>query len=248
VAEIELDVRENIATITLNAPERRNALVGAMVRELLAVCDAIDGDDKIGAVIVTGRGPTFCAGADRSVIARAQVDPAAAESYAEVSLVYDAFARIATLAPPTIAAVRGHAVGAGVNLMFSTDIRVVAEDAVIRSGFLRLGVHPGGGHFALLARAAGLDAVAGVALFGEEVDGRRAAALGLAWTAVADAEVEPTARRIASGIAKDPALARAAAHSFRLEIGPPRLAPQAGREVERAPQMWSFRRRARGAS
>src|SRR5579875_3172711 len=160
MAEVLLELEDGVAVVTLDAPHRRNAFVPTMVHELLEICDRIDADETIGAVVVRANGPSFCAGAHRAVLAEAGRDPARPDRYRELELTYRAFARVGELRPPTVAAVRGHAVGAGVNLMLATDLRVVAEDARIIAGFLRIGIHPGGGHFALLARLAGREAAA----------------------------------------------------------------------------------------
>src|SRR5579875_3148320 len=160
MAEVLLELEDGVAVVTLDAPHRRNAFVPTMVHELLEICDRIDADETIGAVVVRANGPSFCAGAHRAVLAEAGRDPARPDRYRELELTYRAFARVGELRPPTVAAVRGHAVGAGVNLMLATDLRVGAEDARIIAGFLRIGIHPGGGHFALLARLAGREAAA----------------------------------------------------------------------------------------
>lgn len=94
-----------------------------------------------------------------------------------------------------------------------------------------------------MARQAGREATAAMALAGEEITGERAAQLGMAWAAVDDAEVEDRALEMARRIAKDPALARAAVRSFRLESGPPAMPWDVAVQTERAPQMWSMRRR-----
>ena len=98
---------------------------------------------------------------------------------------------------PTIAAVLGAAVGAGINLMLATDLRIVAEDARLISGFLRIGLHPGGGHFGLLAGRAGAEAAAAAGIFGEEISGVRAVQLGLAWEALPAEQVEQRAAELA---------------------------------------------------
>jgi enoyl-CoA hydratase len=242
--EVLLAREGGVATITLNAPDRRNSFVPDMVSELLELCDQVDADESIGAVVVQAAGRSFCAGAHRATLADAGQDPTRPDRYSALGLTYRAFVRVGELLPPTIAAVRGHAVGAGVNLMLATDLRIVAESARIITGFTGIGIHPGGGHFALLARLAGRDAAAAMSLFGEEIDGRRAAELGLAWEALAEDAVEPRALELARRIAHDPELARAGAHSFRLEVGPPELSWPAALEVEKAVQMWSLRRRA----
>jgi enoyl-CoA hydratase len=234
---------DGVATITLDAPARRNALTVAMADELVAACEELDADASVGAVVVRGAGGFFCAGGDRATLAEAGRDPAAPETYAALGAVYRSFARVGELEPPTIAAVRGGAVGAGLNLMLATDLRIVASDARIVSGFLPIGLHPGGGHGALLGRAGPREAAAALALFGERIDGGRAAELGLAWAAVEDDDVEPTAHELASRAGADPELARRTARSLRTVLGPPALPWSAALELERASQMWSMRRK-----
>ena len=243
MGEISLRRHAGVATITLDAADRRNALTRAMARELAAVCDEVDSDLEVGAVVVKGAGGFFCAGGDRATLAAAGADPAAPDSYAGLGDVYRSFQRVGELEPPTIAAIRGGAVGAGVNLAFATDLRVVATEAKIISGFLPIGLHPGGGHGVLLGRTGQREAAAAMALFGERIDGARAAELGLAWAAVNDAEVESTAAALAAAAAADPELARRTACSLRSELGPPALPWSAALELERASQMWSMRRK-----
>lgn len=240
--DISLDRADGVATITLDAPDRRNALTLDMARELVAACDEIDADPSVGAVVVTG-GEFFCAGGDRQTLADAGRDPATPDAWDGIGLVYRSFARVGELEPPTVAAIRGGAVGAGVNLAFATDLRVVATDAKVVSGFLQIGLHPGGGHGVLLGRTGQREAAAAMAMFGQGIDGARAAELGLAWAAVADAEVEPAARELATTPAADPALARRVARSLRAEMGPPALPWPAALDMERASQMWSMRRK-----
>ena len=241
--EIILERAGGVATITLDAPERRNALTRDMARELVAVCGEVDADAGIGAVVVQGAGGFFCAGGDRATLEAAGRDPAEPGVYSGLSDVYRSFQRVGELEPPTIAAVRGGAVGAGVNLAFAADLRVVAREAKIVSGFLPIGLHPGGGHGVLLGRTGQREAAAAMALFGERIDGARAAELGLAWAAVEDGEVEGTAAALAARAGADHELARRTARSLRTELGPPALPWPAALELERASQMWSMRRK-----
>lgn len=242
-SEITIERRDGVALLTLDAPDRRNALTRAMARELAEACDEIDADAGVGAVVVRGAGGFFCAGGDRDTLARAGRDPAHPDAYAGLGDVYRSFARVGELDPPTVAAVRGGAVGAGVNLAFATDVRVVARDARIVSGFLPIGLHPGGGHGVLLGRTGAREAAAAMMLFGQRIDGERAAALGLAWEAVDDPDVEERALELASVPAADPELARRTARSLRTELGPPPIPWPAALELERASQMWSMRRK-----
>ena len=108
-----------------------------------------------------------------------------------------------------------------------------------------LGIHPGGGHFTLLQRAGGRETAAAMGLFGEEVDGDRAVALGLAWAAHDDEAVLESALALAGRVAHDPPLARRAVASFRRETAPGGLPWDVAVELERSPQMWSLRRRHR---
>ncbi len=240
---VEVEVAQGVATLTLNSPATRNALNVAMSREMIEACADIGARDDVGAVVVRGAGGTFCSGAERGVLEWAGEDPAAPERYDGLGAIYDAFVRVGTLPVPTIAAVRGAAVGAGVNLLLATDLRIVAQEARIIAGFLRIGIHPGGGHFTLLGRLAGREAAAAIGLFGEEVSGRRAVELGLAWEAVADGAVEERAADLARRVAHDPELARRGVAMLREELGPPGVTWSAAVSMERTVQMWSLRRR-----
>ncbi|NYF98708.1 enoyl-CoA hydratase-related protein [Janibacter cremeus] len=242
MTEVRYEVTEGIATITLAAPERRNALSVEMSRELMDAARTAESDAGVGAVVVTG-GEHFCAGAVRSVLTETGKDPVEDTAYRDLETVYAAFTTIGSIDVPTIAAVRGAAVGAGLNLALSTDLRVVSRSARFLPGFAQIGIHPGGGHLHLLHRVAGREATAAMGLFGEEVDGTSAVDLGIAWSAHEDADVEDAARAVAARAAADPDLARRVLRSFRRETAPGGLAWDAAVEVEHSPQMWSLRRK-----
>jgi len=242
-SEILLERDAGVATIVLNAPDRRNALTRAMARALVEICDEVDGDAAVGAVVVRGEGGFFCAGGDRQTLADAGRDPATPDAWVGIGDVYRSFQRVGELEPPTVAAVRGGAVGAGMNLAFATDLRVVARDAKLISGFLPIGLHPGGGHATLLGRTGAREAASALTLFGERIDGARAAELGLAWEALDDADVDSRAHELAAVPAADPELARRTARSLRTQLGPPALPWPAALDLERASQMWSMRRK-----
>jgi enoyl-CoA hydratase len=241
---IDLEIAEGVAFITLNAPATRNALNNELAAQFVAACDEVDRDPSVGAAVIKGAGGTFCSGAERGHLEEVGRDPAEAGRYAALGGIYRAFTRVGELEVPSIAAVRGAAVGAGINLLLATDLRIVAEDARLISGFLRIGLHPGGGHFGLLAGRAGAEAAAAAGIFGEEISGLRAVQLGLAWEAVPAEQVENRAAELAQRAARDPELSRKATASLRTELGPPRLPWAAALEVERGAQLWSLRRRA----
>lgn len=244
--DVRVEHEGGVARLILDAPARRNALTVEMARSMVQACDDLDGDPSVGAVVVCGEGPYFCAGGDRPTLAAAGEDPAHPDQFDGMGDIYHAFARVGQLTMPTIAAIRGGAVGAGMNLAMATDLRIVARDAKLASGFIPIGLHPGGGHGTLLGRTGAREATAALMLFGERVDGARFAELGLAWAAVDAADVEPVALELAARPGADPVLARRTASSMRTQLGPPALPWTAALELERSAQMWSMRRKALG--
>jgi enoyl-CoA hydratase/carnithine racemase len=230
-----------VAVVSLNNPAKKNAITPALAERLVQVLDEIDRDGTIGALVIKGVAGTFCSGADLSTLGAAMDDPATESSYAALDGIYQAFTRLGMMTMPTIAAVRGSAVGAGVNLAMAADVRIVAQNARFISGFAKLGLHPGGGHFQLLARSSSREAAAAMGVFSQEISGQRAADIGLAWESLDDGLVEDRALSIAERAGADPDLARKAVQSLHLtttEAVPWATALQA----ERAPQLWSLRR------
>lgn len=240
--DVLLDISEGVATLTLNAPARRNALTPAMADAMVAAFDRADADPSVGAVVIQGAGGHFCAGADLGEAARMLADPLQPEVYDGTSRIYEAFVRAGHLRAPVIAAVRGAAVGAGMNLLLAADLRVVATNARLLSGFARLSVHPGGGHMLLLASTTNAQAACAMAVFGEEIDGQRACEIGLAWAAVDDADVQAYARRLALKAGKDPELSRAIIRTLRATASQRHALWGQALQSERATQLWSMRR------
>lgn len=243
-SEVKVEVDGQVAVLSLWAPGRRNALTQAMAIALAEACEEIDGNTDVGAVVVRGEGGYFCAGAHRETLAAAGADPTKEPNFTILGQVYRSFARVGQLSVPVVAALRGGAVGAGVNLALACDLRIVADEARIIPGFMRIGLHPGGGFFVLAGRSsAGRETTAAMGLFGEELDGRRAAEVGLAWQSLPDGEVEARALELARRAGADPDLSRKATASFRNELGPPMATWPLALEAERSAQMWSLRRK-----
>jgi enoyl-CoA hydratase len=229
------------AVITIDEPATRNALDGTSSRALLDRLDQVSEDKSIAALVLRGSGGHFCAGADRALLAEARknaYDPAVSGA---LETIYESFVRLARMPVPTIAALRGAAVGAGVNLALAADVRIAAHDARLLSGFLRIGVHPGGGHFTLLDRLAGPQTTVAMTLLGEEITGIRMRELGLAWEVVDDHEVEGRAIELASRLT-DVRLARDAIASFRAQSQSRQLPIAAAVRAEQAAQFLSFAR------
>lgn len=172
-AEIRTEHRGGVAVLTVADPARRNALTPQLSAELADAVARCEADEGVGAVVVTGEPPAFCAGADLSVLG-------SKPDAAGVTSVYAGFLAVANCTLPTIAAVGGAAVGAGLNLALACDLRLVGPQARFQGRFLQLGIGPGGGMTWMLHRAAGPQAVAAMVLFGETVDAADAVRIGLA--------------------------------------------------------------------
>jgi enoyl-CoA hydratase len=193
-------VANGVATVSLADPDRRNALTMPMVTEIVDTFDHLEADPAVGSVVVTGEGAAFCAGADLSHLS------SSSDGGADSGLrsIYEGFLRIGRSPLPTIAAVNGAAVGAGMNLALVCDVRLAAHRARFDTRFLQLGLHPGGGHTWMFRRIAGPQAVAATVLFGEVLDGAEAERVGLVWRCVPDDELLAAAQAMAERAASAP--------------------------------------------
>jgi enoyl-CoA hydratase len=194
-----------------------------MVDEIVATFDALEADGEVGAVVVTGEPPAFCSGADVSALGALSEQKDAGER-GNIRGVYEGFLRVLRSTLPTVAAVNGPAVGAGMNLALACDVRIAGASARFDTRFLKIGIHPGGGHVWMLERAVGPQAAAAMMLFGEALDGLRAAEVGLAWRCVADDELIESAVGFANGAARVP----------------PALSARAKQTLQRAPWQPDF--------
>lgn len=185
---VAVTVTDGVATVTLSDPDRRNSLRLELVEEMCDAFDTFEADDAVGAVVVTGAPPAFCAGADLSHLGASREDG--------LRRIYEGFLRVGRCPLPTIAAVNGAAVGAGMNLALVCDVRVAAERARFDTRFLQLGIHPGGGHTWMLQRIVGPQSAAAMVLLGEVIDGREAERIGLVWRCVADDDLAATAQAL----------------------------------------------------
>lgn len=191
-----VDVADGVATLTLNNPSERNTLTAPMVAEITSAMDLIESDPKIGALVVTGAAPAFCAGANLG-----NLQQSSAES---LGTIYEGFLRIARSDLPTLAAVNGPAVGAGMNLALGCDVRVAARRARFDTRFLQIGIHPGGGHTWMLRRIAGPQTAMATVVFGEVVDGSEAERLGIVHKCVDDDRLLEVAHDMAARAASAP--------------------------------------------
>ncbi len=196
MADVRSEVIDGVGLVTLDAPDRRNAFVLDMCAETAAALDALEADPTVGALVVTGAGSAFCAGADLSHLGGSHREGLLA--------IYEGFLRVARSPLPTIAAVNGPAVGAGMNLALACDVRLAARSARFDTRFVQLGIHPGGGHTWMMDQVVGPQATAAMVLFGEVLDGTEAERHGLAWRCVPDDELLPLALELGARAAAAP--------------------------------------------
>ena len=161
-----------MALITVNDPDRRNAVTDAMSEQLRSAVEQAESDVGVHAVVITGAGKAFCAGADLSALGAAAREG--------LERIYAGFMAVGRCTLPTIAAVNGAAVGAGMNLALAADVRIAGPHAVFDPRFQKLGIHPGGGATWMLQRAVGPQVARAALLFGKKFDAEDAVRHGLA--------------------------------------------------------------------
>jgi enoyl-CoA hydratase len=209
-ADVRTAITDRVAVITLSNPERRNALNIELSAKLADAVRSAAGDDDVGAIVITGDGPAFCAGGDLGELATA--DPATLRT------VYAGFLAVAECPLPTVAAVNGAAVGAGLNLALACDLRLAGPQARFDARFLPLGLHPGGGYTWMVQRALGPQGAAALTLFGDVLDAAEAARTGLVHR-VADDVVAAAVELAANAAAAPPDLVRTTKATLRLTAG-----------------------------
>ncbi len=211
--QIRYDVDGPVCTLTLNRPERLNAVTKQLLEELIAALDQADGDDAVRAVIVTGAGRAFCAGADLEAGGRT-FDPASrvgdpALRGWDIATHRDGGGlvtlRIFDMKKPVIAAINGPAVGFGITMTLPMDVRLASADARIGFVFARRGVVPEACSTWFLPRLVGIQQAAEWVYTGRVFDAREALAGGLVSRVLPPAELLPTARALAREIADNAA-------------------------------------------
>lgn len=243
---------EGVVTLTLDSPERRNALdeeLAAQVREAVA---GVAADPGARCLVVTGAGRVFCSGADLGELRRRHLGGVLPRRES-MGAYYRTFLDLRDLPVPSIAAVNGPAIGAGLNLALCCELRVAGASARFGATFVRLGIHPGGGATYLLSRLLGPARAAEMLLTGEVVDARRALELGLVNRLVEDSELAGTAAGLAATIAANsPRAVRGAKRALHLALDASLaamlevegLAQAATQESEDAAEGWAaFRER-----
>jgi enoyl-CoA hydratase len=187
-------VEDGVGRVRLADPEHRNALTGRLSDQLEERLGEVLAED-IGALVLTAEGSVFCAGG--SIDELLTPDRPLEE-------VFGGYLALCNAPVPTIAAVGGPAIGAGVNLALACDVVVTSPKAKFDPRFLDVGIHPGGGHLWRLQQRIGAQGAAAMIFFGESLDGVEAVRAGLAWSCVDEADLEDEALRMARRAAGRP--------------------------------------------
>ncbi len=222
---------QGVAVVTLSDPENRNALRYELVQDLTAAVQEVVGDGA-RALVLEAAPPVFCAGGSLDELL---------EPKADLEDLYSGFLALARCPIPTIAAVGGACIGAGVNLPLACDVIVTSPSARFDPRWLDVGIHPGGGHLRRLAERMGRQAAAALVLCGEAIDGEDAARTGLAWKCVPADDLHDTAVKLASVAARrDPELVRRTKASLDAELVAED--PDQTMRIELDAQRWSMQR------
>jgi len=196
---IRVEQRPGYRIIALNRADKMNAITPELIAGIIAACDAAEADPECRALILTGTGRAFCAGADLGGIAPD------GDLGAAIDRSWNPLARkFHTLRMPSIAAVNGVAAGAGANLALGCDIILAAKSASFIQAFSKIGLIPDAGGTYHLPRLVGEGRARALALLAEPVAAERAEAMGMIWRAVDDAQLMPEAESMAARLAKAP--------------------------------------------
>jgi enoyl-CoA hydratase/carnithine racemase len=208
---IILKKEEHIATITLNRPERMNAVNDQMENELLKALDNVAGDDDIRVVVLAAGGRAFCSGADVGSLSRWGEETESGSIDTMRRYLRGGFQKIPLvlqkMEKPTIAMVNGAAVGAGCDFAFACDMRVGSENAMFRNGFVRIGLIPGAGGTWLYTRLMGLGRGLEFLFTGDFLGAEEAHRIGVLNKLVPAEDLENETMELARKIAKGPPIA-----------------------------------------
>jgi 2-(1,2-epoxy-1,2-dihydrophenyl)acetyl-CoA isomerase len=201
---ITLDITDNIATITLNRPDRLNAMPPHMADE---IADALDNLDGARALLITGEGRAFCSGADLQARGDKPVTGSTG-SYGALTRHYNpTMQKIAKLNIPVITAVNGPAAGVGCSLALCSDFAIAGKSAYFLQAFVNIGLVPDGGASWMLARLVGKARATEMMMLGEKISAEKAESWGLIYKCVEDAALMEDARALAARLANGPSLA-----------------------------------------
>jgi enoyl-CoA hydratase len=195
-----------VATVRLNRPDVRNAMTVELTAAFERAIGDLREDQSLRAVVVTGEGTAFCAGGDLTWV-KPGPDASVPEMRRKMRTFYPKFLAVRSLDAPTIAAINGPAVGAGLCLAMACDIRIASEEATFATAFTRLGMHPGMAATYLLTRLVGTARAAELFFTAGTIDAAEAARIGLVNKVVPSAALMREAGEMAAAIAANAPIA-----------------------------------------
>ncbi|TVT23937.1 enoyl-CoA hydratase-related protein [Amycolatopsis acidiphila] len=206
MADLEYEVRENVATIRLNRPHRKNAFTLEMVDAWAATLVDAQGDPEVRVIVVTGSGGSFCSGVDLSEFKGEERDP-----LAEKELLTRRVHRVALVLEevdkPVLAAIAGPAVGAGMDMALLCDLRFASRGARFCEGYIKVGLVPGDGGCWLLPRVVGTSTALKLLWSGDFIEAEEALRMGLIDGLHDDADLMAKVYAYAERLAKRPPVA-----------------------------------------
>ncbi|MFJ3450237.1 enoyl-CoA hydratase/isomerase family protein [Pseudomonas sichuanensis] len=203
-----IQVEAGVAWITLNRPDQRNALDIPTLKHLHATLEACNSDPAVRVVVLTGTGRSFCAGADLAEWAEAEAR-GALETYGWTETAHALMQCLHSLDKPTIAAINGTAVGAGMDLSLCCDLRLAAQSARFKAGYTSMAYSPDAGASWHLPRLIGSEQAKRLLFLDELWGAERALAAGLVGEVVADEQLATAAAELAARLAQGPTFAHA---------------------------------------
>jgi enoyl-CoA hydratase/carnithine racemase len=215
--QIKVAEDNGIVTITLNRPERLNALVGHMRRDLAEALEEAGSDPDVRVIILTGAGRAFCAGGDVNFMAEL-VERNDSEEFARLlGAARRVILAIRHMTKPVIASINGPASGAGFNLALACDLRIASADATFTQSFVKIGFHPDWGGSYFLPRMVPSNIACELFFLGDSIDAQQALQLGLVNRVVPaeqlDSETRALAERLRDGAAVSIAAAKQAIYA-----------------------------------
>lgn len=198
------EVKDNVARITLNRPERLNAFTGLMPLEIASAVESACADDSVRVIAITGAGRGFCAGADLSSAGPKPGDPEF-DAGKTLEIAYNPMIQtMRSSEKPIVALVNGPCAGAGMSLAMACDIIIAARSASFLQAFCNIGLVPDAGSTWYLPRMVGRARALGMALLGEKISADEAADWGLIWKAVDDDALAAEGDAVLQKLAKGP--------------------------------------------
>ncbi|HVS21130.1 MAG TPA: enoyl-CoA hydratase [Pyrinomonadaceae bacterium] len=200
-----------IVTITLNRPDRLNAFVGHMRRDLAEALEEAGSDPHVRVVVITGEGRAFCAGGDVQFMAELVERNDSEEFGRLLGAARRVILAIRQMTKPVIASIGGPAFGAGFNLALACDLRIASADATFSQSFVKLGFHPDWGGTYFLPRMVTSNIACELFFLGDAIDAQEALRLGLVNRVVAPEDLEAETRKLVERLRAGPAVSIAAA-------------------------------------